>query len=360
MTESTNKSFYFKTLSGQLILINAFVFILMLLQDGNLFSPSREALVFWGATEPGLLAQGQFWRLFTANFVHFGLIHLWFNGMALKIVGYQIEKIIDKKSFLFIYLTSGVCAITASSFIHMSTGAGASGAIFGLIGVGAVLENIFDKIPLGESLRSIPSLKGKIFLLLRKRPFLGLALINVLFAVLINLGTTLFGLRIKVDNAAHLSGMLSGAVTFYALMKIRSKQSPLSSKALGWILLLSLFFSLGIGVKSLSFSNHYSYNQLEKARKSTDPVTSYYHYSEILKINPTHREGLFERGKVALFYGDLKSAFKDFEVLALEGLDKKAFDKLIDELKEANKTYEAKLVTFFITDSHFQPSKEFP
>lgn len=88
-----------------------------------------------GALYPGALANGEWWRLVTWNFLHIGLVHLLFNSIALYQVGPQVEEIFGSAKFIFIYLVTGVVAGLASMIISPSFTAGASGALFGLIGL---------------------------------------------------------------------------------------------------------------------------------------------------------------------------------------------------------------------------------
>src|SRR5205085_6830374 len=88
-----------------------------------------------GALYPGALADGEWWRLVTWNFLHIGLMHLVFNSIALYQVGPQVEEVFGSAKFIFVYLATGVIAGIASLVIKPSFTAGASGALFGMIGL---------------------------------------------------------------------------------------------------------------------------------------------------------------------------------------------------------------------------------
>jgi membrane associated rhomboid family serine protease len=79
---------------------------------------------------------GQYWRLFTATFLHAGLLHLAFNGYALYLFGNVVERELGRGRFLIIYVVTGVCASVASyAFgVPIAPSVGASGAIFGIFG----------------------------------------------------------------------------------------------------------------------------------------------------------------------------------------------------------------------------------
>src|SRR6185436_19765149 len=74
------------------------------------------------------------WRLVTFNFLHIGLMHLLFNSSALYQIGPQVEELYSSQKFVFLYLATGVFSAFASFAFNIG-GAGASGSIFGLIGL---------------------------------------------------------------------------------------------------------------------------------------------------------------------------------------------------------------------------------
>lgn len=102
-------------------------------------------LVRWGAATPvqiyangslaNGIADGQFWRLITACFLHYGIIHLALNMYALWLLGRECEALLGRWRFLALYLISGVGG-TVAEFLFRSPGnyaVGASGCIFGLM-----------------------------------------------------------------------------------------------------------------------------------------------------------------------------------------------------------------------------------
>ncbi len=81
------------------------------------------------------IATGQYWRLFTAMFLHAGLIHIAFNAYALWIFGSVVEQELGRVRFALIFFTTGIFASAASyAFGPNAVGVGASGAIFGVFG----------------------------------------------------------------------------------------------------------------------------------------------------------------------------------------------------------------------------------
>jgi membrane associated rhomboid family serine protease len=98
--------------------------------------PNGQDLIDLGAMQPFLIAHGQFWRLFSAMFLHLGILHIAFNAYALWLFGRMVESEFGHTRMLLIYLVSGFLASVASyAFGPVATvGVGASGAIFGIFG----------------------------------------------------------------------------------------------------------------------------------------------------------------------------------------------------------------------------------
>jgi membrane associated rhomboid family serine protease len=103
---------------------------------GALSAPSNEALLRLGAMQPLFVASGQYWRLFTAMFLHVGLLHIGFNAYALYLLGTMMESNLGRTRFALIYFVTGFIA-SAVSYAFGPVNAiavGASGAIFGVFG----------------------------------------------------------------------------------------------------------------------------------------------------------------------------------------------------------------------------------
>lgn len=97
-------------------------------------STSGATLVRFGALVPLLVEQGQWWRLIAAAFLHIGLTHLLFNAWALYIYGPLVERLFGPLRFLAIYIIAAIGGDLLSIGLSNSISAGASGAIFGLLG----------------------------------------------------------------------------------------------------------------------------------------------------------------------------------------------------------------------------------
>ncbi|HEY2602440.1 MAG TPA: rhomboid family intramembrane serine protease [Thermoleophilaceae bacterium] len=130
------------TVTYALIAINVIVFLAELVSGvsllGNSFGGSK--LILHGALFGPAVADGDYWRLITAGFLHFNLWHIAFNMYALYILGTMLEPAIGHSKFALIYFVSllagsfGALIVTPDSLT-----VGASGAVFGLFGA-AILE----------------------------------------------------------------------------------------------------------------------------------------------------------------------------------------------------------------------------
>lgn len=143
----------------------------------------------YGGIYPTLVEQGEWYRLITAVFLHFGADHLANNMLLLAAAGRILEQAVGHLRYLLIYLGAGVAGNLLSLFIMLRTGdyavcAGASGAVFGIIG--ALLWNAVIYRGRLEGL----TVKGLVFML-------ALSLYN---------GITSAG----VDNWAHIGGAIGG------------------------------------------------------------------------------------------------------------------------------------------------------
>ncbi|TGE31288.1 rhomboid family intramembrane serine protease [Desulfosporosinus sp. Sb-LF] len=174
--------------------INIAVFLLMTFAGG---STDQRVLIAFGAKVNTLIRAGEIWRFLTSNFIHIGAMHLFFNLYALWSLGPLTEESFGHRRFLMIYIFSGIGGSIASFLFSSALSAGASGAIFGLLG--SLLYYCF------------------------KRPYLwksGLGM-NLMVVIVVNLG---FGfIQPGIDNYAHLGGLLTGTI----ISVLFSKLAPL-------------------------------------------------------------------------------------------------------------------------------------
>lgn len=179
-----------------LIVVNVLVFFIL-----SLFGKTEDAyfMLQHGAMyEPYVTESHEYYRLITSLFLHFGIQHLLNNMVLLGALGYQLENEIGKIKFLLVYFISGIGGNLCSLFWNVTHGeqvisAGASGAIFGLMGALLYIV-IANRGRLGR-------LSGR-----------GMAVMVVLS---LYFGFTSSG----VDNSAHVGGLISGIVAAVILYR---------------------------------------------------------------------------------------------------------------------------------------------
>jgi rhomboid protease GluP len=230
-----------------LLIANLFIFLLMWQSSGL----TSQAL--WEFPEPVLLAYGaklnllineqhQWWRFVTPMFVHVNLPHVLINMYSLWVVGPYVEKLYGSAKFIVFWVLTGIAGVVASyltvrpalavgpgRFLFKSSdvlSAGASGALFGLVGVLFVFGIKFrHELPEGF-----------------KRAF-GTGMLPI---IMINLFIGYLG-RGFIDNAAHLGGLASGAILALAVDYRRPGEK--SAVATAWRILQVA----AIGIVAVSF-----------------------------------------------------------------------------------------------------------
>lgn len=123
-------------LSFVLIAANIGVFLAMLASGAGLWHSPNEIQLAWGANFAPATRDGEYWRLGSALFLHFGLIHLSLNMWALWDGGQYVERFFGPLRFIAIYLLSGLAGNLLSLVMqgNQAVSGGASGAIFGIYG----------------------------------------------------------------------------------------------------------------------------------------------------------------------------------------------------------------------------------
>lgn len=186
-----------------LMAVNAVYFILIeLLGSTN----DLECMVRWGAIFPPLvLLKGQYWRIFTAMFMHFGIEHIINNMLILYVLGDNLERALGKIKYLILYLVCGSGSNMISLWAEkesVAVSAGASGAIFGVVGglLYAVCVN-----------------RGHLEELSTKQ-----LLIMIAFSLYFGFTST------GVDNMAHVAGLVLGIIMAAILYRKPKRNS-------GWI-----------------------------------------------------------------------------------------------------------------------------
>jgi membrane associated rhomboid family serine protease len=119
-----------------LIAVNLAFFAVTALQARSPMYPGNSSLFLQGSLLPDLVATGEWWRVVTSGFLHVDLIHLFVNMMSLYFLGLPLERILGRVRFGVVY---GLSLLGGSAAVMMFSDplgptAGASGAIFGLMG----------------------------------------------------------------------------------------------------------------------------------------------------------------------------------------------------------------------------------
>src|SRR5260370_2152526 len=118
-----------------LIALNALVFVIMVLRGVFFFDPTPQQAIAFGADFGPLTLNGQWWRLVTSMFVHFGIIHIGLNMWCLWNLGRAAEILMGRFSYLLAYFASGIFGSIASVYWHpLAAAACASLSILGSAG----------------------------------------------------------------------------------------------------------------------------------------------------------------------------------------------------------------------------------
>jgi membrane associated rhomboid family serine protease len=184
-----------------LVFINVGIYLFELASGGSLNGTNNwifehgalvSSAVYADGTPAGV-ANGEWWRLFSAMFLHYGPFHLAINMYSLYFAGTLLEQVIGRWRFLALYLVSGLAGSAGALLISPNAiTVGASGAIFGVLGGLFVLERQ-QHIATGGQIA-------------------GLIIINLIFT---------FALSSSISVGGHVGGLIAGAVLMWALLRFR-------------------------------------------------------------------------------------------------------------------------------------------
>ena len=164
-----------------LIIINLFIFLF------PMFYGNAEQVYNLFASYGPFVKMGEYYRLLTAAFLHANIAHLIFNMYALWIIGMQLESFIGKWRYLVVYLFSAITGSLLSVIVTPdAVSVGASGAIFGLLGA-LLYFGYHYRVYLGTVIKS---------------QIIPLIVINLLLGFMVP----------GIDNAAHIGGLIGGAL----------------------------------------------------------------------------------------------------------------------------------------------------
>ena len=219
-----------------LVVVNVLVFATMLGFGAGLGHSSNSVQLTWGANFGPATQDGQWWRLATAMFLHFGVVHLGLNMWALWDVGRLMEQLYGRWRFTVLYLGSGVAGNLLSLVLqgNKAVSGGASGAVFSLYG--ALLVFLW---------RERQHVQRREF-----RWLFGAATVFTL--VTLGMGLAIPG----IDNAAHVGGLVCGALMAQVLARPwegNTQSTTHTSRAVALGLLAALVVALVTHIPAPSY-----------------------------------------------------------------------------------------------------------
>ena len=195
------------------LLIGLNVLILLIVEMMGSTSDPRD-LVRFGANVPALVKEGEYWRLVSSMFLHVGFVHLLFNSYGCYLLGTFLERISGSARMFIIYMLSGLAGSIASSLAGKhAASAGASGAIFGLLGASiVVLAWHNERRPIHAARRfDLPRRLRRLYVV----NFIILAILNLLLGLA----------EPQIDNWAHGGGFAAGILVTMLLVAVSSRPS---------------------------------------------------------------------------------------------------------------------------------------
>jgi membrane associated rhomboid family serine protease len=205
-----------------LIALNVAIYLVELALGGDI-SGRGNWIYEHGALFGPLVAAGDWWRLFTAAFLHYGPIHLAFNMLALWFFGSAVELVLGRSRYLLLYVVSGLAGSAgALIFSPNAVTVGASGAIFGILGAAFVLERQGTHVLGGGAL--------------------GIIVINLVFTFAIP----------GISYGGHIGGLVGGALGMLALSRFGRSHAVYGRPGLAGILGVVAIGAISVAVAYLS------------------------------------------------------------------------------------------------------------
>lgn len=167
-----------------LILINVLMYFVL---EANGGSQAIDNLIRFGAKyNPAIIEDGEWWRIVSSMFLHIGFIHLFMNMFAIYYIGALVERTFGSWRFIVIYMLSGIGGGLASFAFTPNVAAGASGALYGLIGA-LLLFGLNYK---------------RIFFQTIGKGLIVIIIINLVFSFMVP----------QIDAGAHIGGLITGFI----------------------------------------------------------------------------------------------------------------------------------------------------
>lgn len=230
--------------TNMIIAANGAIFLLMasLAGAGWVQATDLAPYIRFGANNGGFTTDGEWHRLITSLFLHFGVAHVALNMWALAGAGHLLERLVGRANFLAIYLGSGIFGSVASILWYGDSvwSAGASGAVFGTYGA-----------MLAFSLRAKSSLPASVFTPLR-RSAIAFVAYNLIYGAA----------HVGIDNAAHAGGLAAGfALGLASVAPLNAKDRPQRLRRL-----FPVLCALGVGLAALGLTLAPKFDYIAKER----------------------------------------------------------------------------------------------
>ena len=247
-----------------LIAINILVYLALVAYEKVSGISYGQLIIQFGAKVNSLILEGDYWRLLTPMFLHGGLTHLLVNCYSLYMLGSLVERLYGRGRFLASYLIAGILGNLCSFLFVPNVSVGASGAIFGLMGV--LLYFGLEK-----------PLQFKVYF---GRSILTSILINLVY------GFTSTG----IDNFAHLGGLVGGFLAIGIVANTKKTRWYFNRLLYVFLLMLVTLGGLIYGFNNNESQVSRSMNTLEKLEEMEkwDEVEKV--AKEVLEKNPRHKE----------------------------------------------------------------------
>jgi len=285
-----------------LVGLSVILFVALLLQGASFGEGGTEMGPYlrWAASSTAATPFGEWWRLLVSQFTHYGVIHLLMNMIALYSIGLELEPLIGRSAVYVSYLFTGLAASIGSLLMHdqVAWSCGASGSIFGLIGVmmGCLVMRS-STMPGGYAWASL----WKYILYL---------IINVAYAANHSRSA-------QIDHSAHLFGLSCGFALGVACSLGGGRQAIAPKASYNWLAvgLLSLslpFAALKVVPNRLSINDALFFDQVV-----ADPVGRYARSLEKL-FSLVERDALVDarkclRGEATATHQQLAKALRSWE-----------------------------------------------
>lgn len=279
-----------------LIALNVLWFLWAVVHGVSAVEPTAEDGLRFGANHGPAIAAGEWWRLVSAAFVHYGLLHLAMNAWAIWVLAPLAERLYGTGAFLLLYLFGAIGCSAASVLMKPETfSAGASGAVFAMIG--GIL----------------------VFFLLHRRAmprglFAGtMRWIGMLIGINLVLGLT----SANIDNAGHFGGLAAGIVAGWCLDRDPRASPKLGAKRIGVALFLLILFAgvcafiPGRVARSPRAGVSLALTRAEEAYQRQDWRAVEEHASEALEVAPDDVDALEMRALARAATGRADEALAD-------------------------------------------------